>query len=86
MRIDGLTLRKVSRASSRRYRQRLVHASEAAYDAQPEVGWCFRHSCIVRSALASIMTPNMNAIFTAVVKQRGDWWIGWIEDVPGVNA
>jgi len=51
-----------------------------------EVGWCFRHSCIVRSALASIIIPNMNATFTAVVKQRGDWWIGWIEEVPGVNA
>jgi Uncharacterised protein family (UPF0150). len=32
------------------------------------------------------MAPNMNATFTAVVKQRGDWWIGWIEEVPGVNA
>ncbi|MEA3213223.1 MAG: hypothetical protein QOE70_6280 [Chthoniobacter sp.] len=28
----------------------------------------------------------MNATFTAIVKQRGDWWIGWIEEVPGVNA
>ena len=28
----------------------------------------------------------MNAKFTAVVKQRGEWWIGWIEEVPGVNA
>ena len=24
--------------------------------------------------------------FTAIVKQAGDWWIGWIEEVPGVNA
>ena len=24
--------------------------------------------------------------FTAVVKQDGDWWIGWIEEVPGVNG
>jgi len=22
----------------------------------------------------------------AVIKQDGDWWIGWIEEVPGVNA
>jgi hypothetical protein len=21
-----------------------------------------------------------------VVKQDGDWWIGWVEEVPGVNA
>ena len=24
--------------------------------------------------------------YTAVVKQDGDWWIGWIEEVPGVNC
>jgi predicted RNase H-like HicB family nuclease len=23
---------------------------------------------------------------TAVVKQDGDWWLGWVEEVPGVNA
>ncbi len=22
----------------------------------------------------------------AVVKQDGDWWIGWIEEIPGVNC
>ena len=24
--------------------------------------------------------------YTAVIKQEGDWWIGWIEEVPGVNC
>jgi predicted RNase H-like HicB family nuclease len=24
--------------------------------------------------------------YTAIVKQSGDWWIGWIEEVPGVNC
>jgi len=24
--------------------------------------------------------------FTAIVKQDGAWWIGWIEEVPGVNC
>ncbi len=24
--------------------------------------------------------------FNAVIKQEGDWWIGWIEEVPGVNC
>lgn len=24
--------------------------------------------------------------YTAVVKQSGPWWIGWIEEVPGVNC
>lgn len=28
----------------------------------------------------------MNKEYTAVVKQDGDWWIGWIEEVPGVNC
>lgn len=28
----------------------------------------------------------MNTQYTAVVKQDGDWWIGWIEEVPGVNC
>jgi predicted RNase H-like HicB family nuclease len=28
----------------------------------------------------------MSAKFTAVVKERGERWIGWIEEVPGVNA
>lgn len=28
----------------------------------------------------------MDQNYTAVVKQDGDWWIGWIEEVPGVNA
>lgn len=22
----------------------------------------------------------------AVIKKRGDWWIGWLIDLPGVNA
>jgi predicted RNase H-like HicB family nuclease len=28
----------------------------------------------------------MAASYTAVVQQHGDWWIGWIEEVPGVNS
>lgn len=28
----------------------------------------------------------MNGQYTAVLKQRGEWWIGWIEEVPGVNC
>jgi len=28
----------------------------------------------------------MNANYTAVLKQDGAWWIGWIEEVPGVNC
>ncbi len=28
----------------------------------------------------------MAATYTAVVQQDGEWWIGWIEEVPGVNS
>jgi predicted RNase H-like HicB family nuclease len=28
----------------------------------------------------------MAANYTAVVQQHGDWWIGWVEEVPGVNS
>ena len=28
----------------------------------------------------------MSTTYTAIIKQRGEWWIGWIEEVPGVNA
>ena len=24
--------------------------------------------------------------YTAIVQQQGEWWIGWIEEVPGVNS
>ncbi len=28
----------------------------------------------------------MNSNYTAVVKQDGGYWIGWVEEVPGVNC
>jgi len=28
----------------------------------------------------------MGAEYTAVLKQDGDWWIGWVEEIPGVNC
>jgi hypothetical protein len=28
----------------------------------------------------------MNNEYTAVIKQDGEWWIGWIEEVLGVNC
>jgi predicted RNase H-like HicB family nuclease len=24
--------------------------------------------------------------YTAVVQQRGRWWIGWVEEMPGVDS
>ncbi len=28
----------------------------------------------------------MAASYTAVVQQHDEWWIGWVEEVPGVNS
>ena len=28
----------------------------------------------------------MATTYSALVQQDGDWWIGWIEEVPGVNS
>ena len=28
----------------------------------------------------------MDQTYTAVVKRDGEWWIGWIQEVPGVNC
>ena len=28
----------------------------------------------------------MNQKYTAVVKKSSGWWIGWIEELPGVNC
>jgi predicted RNase H-like HicB family nuclease len=28
----------------------------------------------------------MATSYTAVVRQDDEWWIGWVEEVPGVNS
>jgi hypothetical protein len=28
----------------------------------------------------------MREAYTAVIKKDGSWWIGWIEEVPGINC
>ena len=28
----------------------------------------------------------MASKYTAVIKKENGWWIGWIEEVPGVNC
>jgi predicted RNase H-like HicB family nuclease len=28
----------------------------------------------------------MSNTYTAITKQDGDWWIGWVQEVPGVNC
>jgi len=28
----------------------------------------------------------LDSAFNALIRQDGPWWIGWIEEVPGVNS
>ena len=28
----------------------------------------------------------MNPAYTAIIQQDGEWWIGWVEEIPGVNC
>lgn len=28
----------------------------------------------------------MDGEYTAVIQQNDDWWIGWVEEIPGVNS
>lgn len=40
-----------------------------------------------RIEVATIGTYNfMKTEYKAVVKQDGDWWAGWVEEIPGVNS
>jgi predicted RNase H-like HicB family nuclease len=29
---------------------------------------------------------DMENKYTAVIKKEDDWWIGWVEEIPGVNC
>ena len=29
---------------------------------------------------------NMENKYTAVIKKDDGWWIGWVEEIPGVNC
>jgi predicted RNase H-like HicB family nuclease len=33
--------------------------------------------------LEGLPMPNT---YTAIIKRDGEWWIGWIEEVPGINC
>lgn len=32
-----------------------------------------------------MMNP-MTRSYTAIIKEDGEFWIGWVEEIPGVNA
>tara|TARA_Y100000310_G_C20235169_1_gene602077 strand:+ start:284 stop:496 length:213 start_codon:yes stop_codon:yes gene_type:complete len=28
----------------------------------------------------------MNSTYTALIQRDGDWWIGWVKEISGVNS
>jgi hypothetical protein len=36
--------------------------------------------------LSTMRKAHMQQNYTAVIKQDAEWWIGWIEEIPGVNC
>ena len=35
---------------------------------------------------AEVVTLSRMSEYMAIIKHSGDYWIGWIEEVPGVNC
>ena len=63
---------------------------DARFDATTEEQWDKMEDMVRRDVSARGNAPIENALprneYTAVIKQDGGWWIGWIEEVPGVNC
>ena len=63
---------------------------DARFDATTEEQWDKMEEMVRRDVSARGNAPIENALprneYTAVIKQDCDWWIGWIEEVPGVNC
>ena len=32
------------------------------------------------------MEPKGAGPYTAIIQHTGQWWIGWLEEIPGVNC
>jgi predicted RNase H-like HicB family nuclease len=45
-----------------------------------------RRALQLARCIADGIIEFMNTGYTAIIKQDADWWVGWIEEVPGVNA
>jgi len=39
-----------------------------------------------RDAFSEMEVEIMQSTFTAITKREGSWWIGWVEEIPGVNC
>ena len=40
-------------------------------------------ACRATFRYCSCMTETK---YTALLKRSGDWWIGWVQEIPGINA
>lgn len=62
----------------------------ARFDATTEEQWDNMEDMVRRDVSDTDSAPIESAFpcneYTAVIKQDGGWWIGWIEEVPGVNC
>ena len=36
--------------------------------------------------MQDVYRQRMKRSFTAVIKQSEGWWIGWVQEIPGVNS
>lgn len=63
---------------------------DARFDATTQEQWDKMEEMVRRDVSARGNAPIENALprneYTAVIKQDGGWWIGWIKEVPGVNC
>src|SRR5256885_5638564 len=41
---------------------------------------------MIRRPPRSTLFPYTTLFRSAVIQQHGEWWIGWVEEVPGVNS
>ena len=42
---------------------------------------------IIRCIIAETRKKHpMAHTYTALIQQRGEWWIGWIQEIPSVNC
>ena len=38
---------------------------------------------MIKDKVSRYLMPNQ---YTAVIKKDGEWWIGWIEEISGINC
>lgn len=63
---------------------------DARFDSTTEEQWDKIEEMVRREIAMGNNVPVEDAFpfneYTAIIKQDGGWWIGWIEEAPGVNC